>query len=224
MIQIFIGYDPREAVAFNVLSHSIHARASAPVIIAPLMLSQLKKELWRERHPLQSTDFSFSRFLTPFLSDYRGWSLFCDSDMLMLDDIQRLWDLRDDRFAVQVVKHDHKPTDRTKFLNEPQRPYEKKNWSSVMLFNNAKCTTLTTDYVNRASGLELHQFKWLNDDSLIGELPRRWNHLVDYDPALPASEVSLLHFTEGGPYFEAYKNCGYAELWHAERDRMLFAG
>jgi hypothetical protein len=224
MIQIFIGYDPREAVAFNVLSHSIHTRASAPVTIAPLMLSQLKKELWRERHPLQSTDFSFSRFLVPLLSGFQGWSLFCDSDMLMLDDVQRLWDLRDDRFAVQVVKHDHKPDDGTKFLNQPQRRYEKKNWSSVILFNNAKCAALSADYVNRASGLELHQFKWLDDDALIGDLPARWNHLVDYDVSLPASEISLLHFTEGGPYFDAYKNCGYADLWFAERDRTLFAG
>jgi lipopolysaccharide biosynthesis glycosyltransferase len=224
MIRIFIGYDPREAVAFNVLSHSIHVRASTPVIIAPLMLSQLKSVLWRERHPLQSTDFSFSRFLVPFLSDFEGWSLFCDSDMLMLDDVQNLWNLRDDRVAVQVVKHDHKPADRTKFLNEPQRPYEKKNWSSVMLFNNAMCKALTTDYVNRASGLELHQFKWLGDDSLIGDLPPRWNHLVDYDASLPPKEISFLHYTEGGPYFETHKNCGYADLWFAERDRMLFAG
>ena len=224
MIQVFIGYDPREAVAFNVLSHSIHARASEPVIIAPLMLSQLKTILWRERHPLQSTDFSFSRFLTPLLSGFDGWSLFCDSDMLMLDDIAKLWTLRDDRYAVQVVKRDHKPADTVKFLEQPQRPYEKKNWSSVILFNNAKCRALTADYVNTASGLELHQFKWLGDDGLIGDLPPRWNHLVDYDPALPAEQVSLLHFTEGGPYFEAYKTCGYADLWFAERDRMLFAG
>ena len=224
MIQVFIGYDPREAVAFNVLSHSILARASEPVIIAPLMLSQLKTILWRERHPLQSTDFSFSRFLTPLLSGFDGWSLFCDSDMLMLDDIAKLWTLRDDRYAVQVVKRDHKPADTVKFLEQPQRPYEKKNWSSVILFNNAKCRALTADYVNTASGLELHQFKWLGDDGLIGDLPPRWNHLVDYDPALPAEQVSLLHFTEGGPYFEAYKTCGYADLWFAERDRMLFAG
>ncbi|MBX7199586.1 MAG: hypothetical protein K1X51_09435 [Rhodospirillaceae bacterium] len=224
MIRIFIGYDPREAVAFNVLSHSIQARASEPVLIAPLMLSQLKKMLWRERHPLQSTDFSFSRFLVPLLSGFEGWSLFCDCDMLVLDDIANLWALRDDRFAVQVVKHDHRPADTTKFLDQPQRPYEKKNWSSVILFNNAKCTALTADYVNTATGLQLHQFKWLNDDALIGELPARWNHLVDYDPALPPEQVSLLHYTEGGPYFEAYRNCGYADLWLAERDRMLFAG
>lgn len=224
MIRIFIGYDPREAVAFNVLSHSIQTRASAPVAIAPLMLSQLKGVLTRERHPLQSTDFSFSRFLVPYLSGYDGWSLFCDCDMLMLDDIANLWKLRDDRYAVQVVKHDHKPADTVKFLDQPQRPYEKKNWSSVILFNNAKCAALTPDYVNGATGLQLHQFKWLGDDTLIGDIPHRWNHLVDYDPAVPPGDVSLLHYTEGGPYFAAYRTCGYADAWFAERDRMLFAG
>lgn len=223
-MRVFIGYDGREAAAFNVLSHSIQTRASKPVFIAPLMLSQLTEDFTRERHPLQSTDFSFSRFLVPYLSDYSGWSLFCDCDMLMLDDIAKLWALRDDRYAVQVVKHDHKPTDTVKFLDKPQRPYEKKNWSSVILFNNAKCTALTLDYVNGATGLELHQFKWLGDDALIGELPHRWNHLVDYDPTVPLENVSFLHYTEGGPYFEAYRNCSYADVWFAERDRMLFAG
>jgi len=224
MIRIFIGYDPREAVAFNVLSYSIQARASQPVFIAPLMLSQLADVYKRERHPLQSTDFSFSRFLVPYLSDYSGWSLFCDCDMLMLDDVAKLWALRDDRYAVQVVKHDHKPAETVKFLDKPQRPYEKKNWSSVILFNNAKCKALTVEYANNATGLELHQFKWLGDDALIGALPHRWNHLVDYDPTMPAQEVSLLHYTEGGPYFDAYRNCSYADEWFAERDRMLFAG
>ena len=224
MIRIFIGYDPREAVAFNVLSHSIHARASEPVEVAPLMLSQLKSIFKREAHPLQSTEFSFSRFLVPHLSQYTGWSLFCDCDMLMLDDIANLWKLRDDNFAVQVVKHEHKPEETKKFLDKPQSRYEKKNWSSVILFNNAKCTALTPEYVNTASGLELHQFKWLGDDSFIGELPHRWNHLVDYDPTLAPEHVSLIHFTEGGPYFDDYKTCSYADLWFAERERMVFAG
>ncbi|MCA0199449.1 MAG: glycosyltransferase [Proteobacteria bacterium] len=224
MMRIFIGYDSREAVAYNVLAHSIQTRASQPVTIAPLMLSQLKDVMTRERHPLQSTDFSFSRFLVPYLSGYEGWSLFCDCDMLVLDDVAKLWALRDERFAVQVVKHDHKPADTVKFLDQPQRQYEKKNWSSVILFNNAKCKALTPDYVNSATGLELHQFKWLGNDALIGEIPHRWNHLVDYDPTVPADQTSLLHYTEGGPYFEAYKNCSYADVWRTERDRMLFAG
>jgi lipopolysaccharide biosynthesis glycosyltransferase len=224
MIQIFIGYDPREAVAYHVLSHSIIARASQPVQISPLALSNLTGVFKREKHPLQSTEFSFSRFLTPYLSNYEGWSLFCDCDMLMLDDVAKLWALRKDEFAVQVVKHDHKPKETVKFLDAPQSKYEKKNWSSVMLFNNAKCKALTPDFVNTATGLELHQFKWLNDDRLIGEIPPRWNHLVDYQPAVPESELSFIHYTEGGPYFEAYRNCGYAHLWMAERERMLHSG
>jgi glycosyl transferase family 8 len=222
MVRVFIGYDPREAVAFSVLSHSIHTRASMPVSITPLILSELRNILTRDRHPLQSTDFSFSRFLTPYLSDYSGWSIFMDCDMLVLDDISKLWNLRDERCAVMVVKHDHVPQESTKFLKEPQSRYEKKNWSSVMLFNNARCAALTPEYVNTASGLELHQFKWLKDESLIGSLPNRWNHLVGFNP--PRKDVSLAHFTLGGPYFDDYKNCEYAKEWRLERDAMLHAG
>ena len=118
MIKVFIGYDPREAVAFSVLAHSIHARASVPVSITPLVLSELGGILTRERHPLQSTDFSFSRFLTPFLSDYSGWSIFTDCDMLVRDDIARLYALRDERYAVMVVKQRTDPDNRLTGLYE----------------------------------------------------------------------------------------------------------
>ena len=219
MITVFVGYDPREAVAFSVLAHSIHARASVPVGIAPLMLRQLTGIYTRERHALQSTDFSFSRFLAPHLSGYSGWSVFMDCDMLMLDDIAKLWAMRDERYAVMVVKHDHVPKETTKFLGEPQSKYEKKNWSSVMLFNNARCRALTPQYVNTATGLELHQFKWLDDDAAIGALPGRWNHLVGYDA--PRSDAALVHYTLGGPYFPEYANCEYAREWFEERDAMM---
>jgi hypothetical protein len=219
MIPVYIGFDPRETVAFSVLAHSIHVRATQPVSIVPLMLSQLQGILTRERHPLQSTDFSFSRFLTPYLSGYAGWSVFMDCDMLMLDDIAQLWALRDERYAVMVVKHDHVPKETRKFLGEPQSKYEKKNWSSVMLFNNAKCKALTPDYVNSASGLELHQFKWLADDGLIGGLPDRWNHLVGYNTR--RADAALVHYTLGGPYFSEFADCEYAPNWQRERDAML---
>lgn len=221
IIRVFIGYDGREAAAFSVLSFSIQRRASRPVAIAPLMLSQLDNLMWRERHSLQSTDFSFSRFLVPHLCGYRGWALFMDCDMLMLDDIARLWDLRDERHAVMCVQHNHVPTETTKFLGAIQTQYEKKNWSSVMLFNCARCTALTPDYVNTASGLDLHRFHWLEGDHLIGALPPRWNHLVDYDPPQPVSDLSNLHYTIAGPYFDDYRDCGYAGLWFAEREAML---
>jgi hypothetical protein len=222
MIPVFIGYDGRETVAYNVLAHSIQARASQPVTIAPIMLSQLNGIFRRDRHPLQSTDFSFSRFLTPHLSDHTGWSLFMDCDMLMLEDVAKLWALREERYAVMVIKHAHVPQEERKFLDEPQTKYEKKNWSSVMLFNNARCRALTPEYVNTASGLELHQFKWLGDDGLIGALPSRWNHLVGYDA--PRNDAALVHYTLGGPYFREYSDCEYSKEWFAERAAMLHAG
>ena len=221
MIRFFIGYDTREAIAFSVLSHSIHARASRPVSIAPVMLSQLGHVFRRDRNALQSTEFSFSRFLTPYLCDYQGWAIFTDCDMLMLDDVAKLWELRDERYAVQVVKHVHVPREDTKFLGAVQTKYEKKNWSSVMLMNCAKCTKLTPEYVNTASGLELHQFKWLEGDHLIGEIPKRWNHLVGYDA--PDAGAGLVHFTIGGPYFAEYADCEFAREWFAEKDAMSHA-
>jgi lipopolysaccharide biosynthesis glycosyltransferase len=221
MIRIFIGFDPRETVAYHTLAHSIMARSSQPLAFTPLALDNLRGIMTRERHPLQSTDFSFSRFLTPYLSGYDGWSIFMDCDMLVLDDIANLWALRDERYAAMVVKHQHVPAETVKFLNAPQSKYEKKNWSSVMLFNNAKCKALTPEYVNSASGLELHQFKWLDNDDLIGEIPHRWNHLVGYDA--PRREVSLLHYTIGGPYFKQWQECEYAAEWQAEKAKILYA-
>lgn len=219
MIPVFIGFDEREAVAFSVLACSIHRRASQAVSTTPIMLSQLQGVLTRERHPLQSTDFSFSRFLAPYLSAHAGWSIFMDCDMLMRDDIAKLWALRDERYAVMVVKHVHVPRETEKFLGMPQSKYEKKNWSSVMLFNNARCAALTPDYVNAASGLDLHQFKWLASDEAIGSLPARWNHLVGYDA--PRQDAALVHFTLGGPYFANYARCEYADEWRSEKERML---
>ena len=221
MIKLFLGYDPRETVAYYVMNHSIIVRASQPVAITPLSLQNLGSLMTRERNALQSTDFSFSRFLTPYLCDYQGWSIFMDCDMLIMDDIAKLWELRDERYAVQVVKHNHQPREAIKFLDAPQTPYQKKNWSSVILFNNAKCKALTPEYVNTASGLELHQFKWLGNDDLIGEIPHDWNHLVGYDAK--TAKVCNAHFTLGGPYFKEFTNCEYAEEWFAERDKMLHA-
>ena len=141
--------------------------------------------------------------------------------MLMLDDPAKIWALRDDAYSVMCVKHDHVPTEETKFLGQKQTKYAYKNWSSVMLFNCSKCTSLTPEFVNTASGLQLHQFKWLDDYSQIGSLPRRWNHLVEV--SAPLDDPALLHYTIGGPYFDEYKDCDYSEEWFKERDDMLYA-
>jgi len=219
VIRIFIGFDERETVAWHVLTHSILARSSQPVAFVPLALNNLQGVFTRQREALQSTDFSFSRFLTPYLSGYEGWSLFMDCDMLVRRDIAELWALRDERCAVMCVQHDHRPKETVKFLDQPQTPYGKKNWSSVMLFNNARCKALTPEFVNTASGLELHQFKWLGDDGLIGALPATWNHLVGYSS--PLSDAANVHYTLGGPYFDEYRACEYGSEWLEERSALL---
>ena len=221
MIRVFIGFDPREAVAFHVLGHSIHRHATEPVSITPLMLSQLASSFSRERDPKQSTDFAFSRFMIPSLCDYSGWAIFLDCDMLCFADFAKLWALRDDRYAVMCVKHEYEVAKDIKFLGQVQTKYEKKNWSSVMLFNCAKCKALTPEYVNSATGLQLHQFKWLESEELIGSIPKGWNHLVGYYPKTP--DVQVVHYTDGGPYFHEYATCDYGAEWFLERDLMMHA-
>lgn len=221
-IPVFIGYDRRVPIVYHVAAHSIVKRSSRAVSTTPLMIKGLKDSnlMTRPLQANQSTEFSFSRFLVPYLMNYSGWALFIDNDIVMLDDIANLWALRDDDFAVMCVKHDHKPKEDIKFLGEVQTQYEKKNWSSVMLLNCNKCKSLTPDYVNNTSGLELHRFHWLEGDHLIGEIPAAWNFLVDYSLGeLP--DQKLLHYTDGGPYYKAYENCQFASVWTDERDDML---
>ncbi|NDF68498.1 MAG: glycosyltransferase [Actinobacteria bacterium] len=221
MIRVFIGYDDNEIVAYHVLTHSILRHATQPIAITPLAKSHMQSFYSRERSALESTDFSFTRFLVPFLSGYSGWSLFMDCDMLMTGDVAELWSLRNDAYAVMCVKHDYEARDEAKFLGAVQTKYEKKNWSSVMLFNNERCSVLTPEVVATETGLFLHQFKWLGDDSLIGDLPTTWNYLVG-EMTMPGVP-KLIHYTLGGPYFESYRHCEHADLWRHEREIMLHA-
>jgi hypothetical protein len=219
MLQVYIGYDPRESVAFYTLAHSIFARSSIPLAIAPLMRRHLAHLYTRSRGPTESTEFSLTRFLVPALSGYRGWSIYMDCDMLCRADIAELVALIDRNAdkAVLVCQHDYVPKTERKFLNQVQTRYTRKNWSSLMLFNNERCKSLSSEYVNSASGLDLHRFAWV-DEALIGSIALEWNWLVgeyEYNP-----KAKIAHFTRGGPYFPEYKDCDYAEEWRAEFEGM----
>ena len=224
-IPIFIGYDFRERAATNVLIDSIYQNSSCPVSFTPIILSQLNKHglFYRERDPKQSTDFSFSRFLVPRLMNYKGWAIFMDCDMLCKGDIKKLWDLRDERYAVMCVKHEHKPISSKKFQGETQSSYPMKNWSSLMLFNCSKCKSLTVDFVNTATGLDLHRFNWLSGENQIGGLPEEWNYLVSVQEQEISQKAKLMHWTLGGPWFgeQAFMGGRLAAEWYRSRDNAM---
>jgi hypothetical protein len=223
MLNVYIGYDRVEPVAYHVLAHSILRRSSIPVSLAPVKRELLGGMYTRPRGPTESTEFSLTRFLVPALSGFRGWSMFMDCDMLCRADIAGLVkeiDRQADK-AVLVCKHDYVPKTERKFLDRVQTRYPRKNWSSLMVFNNQRCGALSPDYVNQATGLELHRFGWI-EDALIGELPKEWNWLVDEYPLKP--DAKIVHYTLGGPWFEEYRNCDYADEWRAELKLLQWAG
>ena len=211
-INVFVGFDSKEPIATYVCIDSIMKHTNSELNFTILNLNNLKHIFNRKPSNKQSTEFAFSRFLVPYLSNYEGLSIFCDSDFLFLEDIQNLINDIDLSKAVSVVKHDYTPSTNKKFLNQEQTVYPRKNWSSIMVFNNELCKTLTPEIVNHESGLYLHRFKWLKDES-IGELDVRWNHLVDEYENVDTACIGALHYTIGGPYFKEYANCSYSEVW-----------
>jgi lipopolysaccharide biosynthesis glycosyltransferase len=213
-IPIFIGYDPREAIAYHVCVNSIIRHASVPVAIVPLALNNFQE--YTETHTDGSNQFIYSRFLVPYLMGFSGHAIFMDGDMILRGDIAELWALRDLGKDVQVVKHDYKTRMPVKYLGSKNEDYPRKNWSSVILWN---CNSypnrrLTPEYVMKATGAELHRFSWCTDDR-IGELPPEWNWLPDEYGANP--DAKLLHYTLGTPCFHEFADTPQADEWHRER-------
>lgn len=219
-LQIFIGWDSREPAAFAVLADSILRRTTQAIAILPLRLDALRRIYTRERGPTESTEFSLTRFLVPYLSNYEGFSIFMDCDMLCQADIGdvMLYPLADPGKALYVCPHDYTPKGSTKFLGQRQTAYPRKNWTSFAVFDNARCSMLTPDYVNTATGLELHRLQWLRDEQ-IGHLPLTWNWLSDEYPE--NRDAQIVHYTNGGPWFDSHKHCDHADLWRVARDQML---
>lgn len=214
MIPIFIGYDPREAIAYHVCANSIIRKATVPVGLNPLALNLMSG--YKEKHNDGSNHFIYSRFLVPHLMNYQGWALFIDGDMILREDINSLWNLRDESKAVMVVKHDYKTRMPVKYLGAKNEDYPRKNWSSVILWN---CShelnrQITPEFVQNATGAQLHRFTWIPDD-LIGELPKEWNWLPDEFGE--NANAKLLHYTLGTPCFTDFADSPMATEWHKER-------
>lgn len=215
MIPIFVGYDPREAIAYHVCTNSIIRHATVPVSLTPCALNTLQG--YKEPYTDGSNHFTYSRFLVPHLMQYRGWAIFIDGDMLLKDDIAELWKLRDDTKAVMVVKHDYKTKMKTKYLGAPNEDYPRKNWSSVIMWNCAHPANrfLTPASVEDSTGSQLHRFSWIHNDD-VGSLPLEWNWLdIEYEKN---ANAKLVHYTLGAPCFVEFSAQGnYANEWHQER-------
>ena len=214
MIPIFIGYDPREAIAYHVCANSIIRQASEPVSLNPLSLNLLKG--YEEKHTDGSNHFIYSRFLVPHLMNYNGWAIFMDGDMILRDDIKKLWDLRNDSKAVMVVQHDYKTKMTEKYLGAKNENYPRKNWSSVILWNcgHPSNKNITPEFVQNSTGAQVHRFSWLKDEE-IGSLPITWNWLPDEFGS--NDQAKLLHYTLGTPSFHDFATTPMGDEWHRER-------
>ena len=221
-LKIFIGYDPKEAVAFHVLCHSLLERSSKPISIVPINLRNLKKLYSRKHDQRQSNEFSFSRFLVPYLCNYEGFGVYMDCDMLALGYISTVLDDIDENHAVSVVKHDYESKVKIKYLGNKQYSYPRKNWSSFIVWN---CThpsnnVVNPEFIGNSDAATIHRFLCLKDKE-IGELSVKWNWLVgEYDN--PTEDIKVLHWTLGGPYFDEYSNTEFSDKWRKEFESMTF--
>ena len=224
-MKVFVGYDTREDIAYQVCKHSLESR-NKNVEVRPLKQNELREQGWYSRpiDKLASTEFTFTRLLVPELCNFDGWALFCDSDIIFIEDIKQLFDQADDKYAVMCAQHDYTPKEGIKMDGQTQTVYPRKNWSSVVLFNcgHPSNKKLDINLVNNPdiTGAYLHRFSWL-DDTEIGQISHEWNWLTDWYEEGKDGTPKALHYTEGGPWFENYRNCGWHSTWKIELQEMM---
>lgn len=219
-MKIYVGYDSREDIAWQVCRHSLLRHAGTGLEVHPLRQSTLRELglYGRAIDAKASTEFSITRFLTPYLAAYEGWSVFTDCDFLFTADIRKLERELDPSKAIHVVQHDYTPALAVKMDGKAQHVYPRKNWSSFIAFNGAHkaVKALTPAIVNSAEPAFLHRFTWV-DEAAVGNLQLGWNFLVGEYPK-PAQPPAAIHYTNGGPWFENHSDADYSDLWLAERD------
>ncbi|RJG44327.1 glycosyltransferase [Mesorhizobium sp. DCY119] len=218
-LRIFIGWDSREPIAYEVAKATALKNSSIPLDIQPIKLDDLvAKGLYsRDIDPLASTEFTYSRFFTPHLAGYEGWALFCDCDFLFFGDLADLRNYQNPSKAVLCAKHDYQPKDGVKMDGKVQTSYPRKNWSSFMFFNSAHPSTrqLTPELINSQTGAYLHRMQWAADDE-IGDLPIEWNWLEGWNEKPAKGLPKAVHFTSGGPWFKDWQDVDYGDEWRTE--------
>jgi len=216
-MKIFVGWDSREDIAYQVCRASLLKHTSVDLDIVPIKQKHMREKnlFWRDHDPLSSTEFTFTRFLVPYLAGYKGWAVFMDCDFMWRGDVSTVLDYCDYSNAVMVVKHNYNPPERVKMDGAVQTQYPRKNWSSFMLINcghEQVQKNLTLETVNTATGLYLHRLQWATNDC-IGELPVAYNYLEGWHTKDDCPNPLAVHFTRGGPWFRDYMNVEYGDEW-----------
>ena len=218
IVDIVVGFDQREAVAYHAFTQSVIEKSSIPIRFLPLNINSLTN--YKETHEDGSNEFIYSRFLVPYLMNFKGWAIYADGDMVCLEDIKKLWNLRDNKYAIQVVKHDYKTKIKNKYWGNKNENYPRKNWSSLILWNceHKSHKVLTPDFIQKQKGAFLHRFNWIKD-SEIGDINKEWNWLaMEYEEK---QDINLIHYTIGTPCFEEYQNSSLASYWKTSFLSML---
>ena len=223
-LNVYIGYDSKEDIAYRVCKYSILKRSNSNLKVTSLKLYELvtNKLYFRDIDPLASTEFTYSRFLVPALNKYKGWAIFCDCDFIFFEDVSKILENLDNSKAVYCVQHDYTPKEKHKMDGQKQTIYPRKNWSSFILFNCSHPSNkkLSIDLVNSETGSFLHQFKWLQDNE-IGSLDERWNWLEGWTSNHNSKKPFAVHYTRGGPWFDEWQDVEFASEWISERDEYL---
>ena len=218
LLNIFVGFDQKEAIAYHTFVQSIIENSSIPLSITPLAENNLDD--YSEKHTDGTNKFTYSRFLVPYLMDFKGWAIFVDGDMICLSDLKKLKQYFNPNIAVNVVKHNYKTKHKTKYFGQKNEDYPRKNWSSVIVWNcqHPKNKILTPDFISHKEGSYLHRFSWLEDIE-IGELPKTWNWLaIEYKEK---KNLDLIHYTLGTPCFKEYSNKSLSEFWKRSCKNLL---
>lgn len=193
LIKVFIGYDPRQPLAYNVLQHSIQRHTKRRVVIEPLMLDRLPMT----RRGL--TEFTYSRFLVPWLCDYNGRAIFMDSDIVVTGDVDELLEIA-------------RLPDVSVLVMQDQPRFE---WPSVMVFDCENCTVLTPEFVDDRD-VPLLDLNW----GKIGTFPLEWNRCVGY--ANGSGKAKLYHYTQGLPCWPETRGLPEDDIWFEEFKQLTY--
>ncbi len=190
-LRIFIGTDPSQVVAHQVLAHSIRKHATIPVEITPMIDLPVPVPVPTDPAHRARVEFTFTRFLIPELCRFEGRAVYLDADMLVFGDVAELAAVPFDGAKVLCSYQRVLPD-----LWKDKAGFKGGRNTAVMLLD---CARLDWDAAKIVAGLDEDRYTYeqlvyelciVGDDGVADTIPPEWNHLEHRDPS-----TRLLHYT-----------------------------